>query len=696
MEDPGLKEYIETNGNTDTAIGSIYNEYMRKSVDPNTVTQRLFNTWGPDVSKVTGKYAPIFPNYPIGTASDPAKGLLWTIPPEPTQQERAAAAAASSGSSASSPAATTGPTIATTPVYAQDKDRDSYVTVLSGDYGNPSAKSNNQVDNTYTLVFYEDWQQPDNVRNKSASSVDLPFVQRITMQAPNALTRTRSIDGTIYAEHSGFVQRVFTIEGRSGAVWNINDEDSLAIQRFTNLRNFIERYGKTSTVNKNALVRFKDSRLVLQFSFESEAHFCDILNFNYQRSTESSTYSFEYSLTLVTNGFTGRKFKAISAVSSVLGTIDPNKVPLNLPIDTAAVRQQEGELYAAFRVRSLNFRISQLRLVTDFAQRVREEDVQRRSVPSLAGLSCSFLQDMRLAVSALNFTLDISLFSNVFSAKQRSAIKKFLGFNSYALDVAHMFKGAGGSACPLPPWSDLYYSVVRATALGGAVLKLLIDQFSPPRTLPERAALAGTATTTFPAPTSAASYILSEGTSDAYSVAEDVLGDRTQAWRIIRLNSLRDAYHRGDGTPLSPGSSLFVPAPSLPAAKGNDVLGTDLMIVNGDLVLAGSTDIMRVSGYACYTQNLVHRMQTPRGSNKVFPSYGLSASVHSRAGSGVVANVRTDIRDQVMQDHRTSELRNLVLQELGDKVNVSMLVEAITNDVRTFQFNYTLRSEVSA
>jgi hypothetical protein len=48
-----------------------------------------------------------------------------------------------------------------------------------------------------------------------------------------------------------------------------------------------------------------------------------------------------------------------------------------------------------------------------------------------------------------------------------------------------------------------------------------------------------------------------------------------------------------------------------------------------------------------------------------------------------------------MQDHRTKDVGNFKLTMLGDKVQVSMVVTALTSPQRTFTFNYGLNSEVT-
>lgn len=586
--------------------------------------------------------------------------------------------------------------------------RESYSTVTTGNYSDPPRDGGTGlVVNVYQLTLYEFWNAPEDGQHYM-ETIELPYVQRITMQAPNAVARTRSMSGQIYAEHEGFVQRTFVIEGRSGPVWNNpNDSgaaDALAISRFTTFRNFLEKYGQTSNTNKNALVRFKDTRLVLNCSFESESHFCDVVNFNYRRSTDTSTYSFEYSITLVTNGFASLGQWAPGSL-----TARPTKNFSNYLEEVAAVPATVAEetLRAAFD-RASRFPRSSLLLALDFARRLREEQVTfEGSTNRLQNMSCSAIKDIRLAVSTLSALTDTSLFTAPFvTAKQRADTKATLLLSSFGLDIAHQFKGSSGIACPTPPWSDLYYDIVPYAVAGATLIAYLADQFGNNRGYdytyqvinekPWREGLKPIADTGPERPFAAVNYFLPQNGADAYSIAYNVFGDINLFWRIVDLNNFRDAYTRGDGTPLAPGSSVLVPSNAVSANKDEDVLGTDLLIVNGDLRLVGNNDVMRISGYANYTQNLFHRMQTPRGTNRVFPNHGLLPGIHSSSASTVPALIRNDVRRQVIQDHRTSEVTNISLTELGDKVQVDMLVKPIAGPQRSFKFNYNLNSQVTA
>lgn len=562
----------------------------------------------------------------------------------------------------------------------------SYNTIVEGSFNDPGAQT------VYTLRFFEDWKAKS--EENRGVRVDLPYVNRVSMSAPNAVVRTRGMDGTVYAEHAAIAQRTFVIEGRSGtySAPSTDPEAGLDIRRFTNLRNLIETYASTSARNKSALVRFKDSRLVLDFSFEDESYFCDVMDFSYRRNAESSTFSFEYTLTLVTNGPLGRQANPVSLTAW--------KDPADAPGPTgSATRQGKDELETdreTFAADKYKAYIATIERLNSF---FRKPEKPFAKVDALASFTCSELYDLRVGITVLNGALDSALPASTMSEGSRARIKGWLAHNAYILDLMHSLKGGSNTGCPAPPWSFTAYSILPAAALVAAFIRLLNPSHVPSaRTgevyLPYRPGLlAGLPVNPNQGPEQ--DFVVPQGMRNANDIAAYWYGDYNYAWRIIDANRMRDAYTFGDGTPLEPGVTIKLPSPDKPAVRNNDLMGTDLLIENGDLVLVGSNDIKRVSGYPCYSQNLMHRMQTFRGHNKVFPNYGLPDDVLSSADSTIPATIRTQVKDQIRQDHRTDKVERTTLTELGDKVQVDVLVKPIAGPKGHLQFYYNLASGVT-
>lgn len=557
-----------------------------------------------------------------------------------------------------------------------------YSTLEFGSYDDPVAVSpGGVVSNTYSLLFFEDW---DVSKTNFAASVDLPYVNRIAMTAPNAMKRTRGMDNSVYVEHAGFAQRTFTIEGRSGAVWNPPDDlNVLNISRFTKLRNFLELYGKTSAVNKNALVRGKNTQLVLRFSFEDEEFLCDVVDFSYRRNTDTSTYSFEYTLTLITNEHLGKKRRSSALLD---GAGDRPDVPWEF-FETWWGSQTE-----AIDVKFPN-------LFKGLTGLARQQGSPIKYPNLFTQLTCDGIVKARLFVAQLRLWLEELERRAPQNQAQIARIRYELGTMALLIDISLLAKGRSGSPCPAPPWSDLYYRLAGgyatatqlrdalAALFGGEVPQDSFIFYEPQNQFPARQAFYQARPVL---PTGYFdTWVIPEQGADAFSIAYYVFGDRNLYWRIIAINDMLDAYTRGDGTPLVPGTTILIPSEGKTSTKSQDILGTDLLIVNGDLQLVGNNDVQRISGYACYSQNLTHRMQTPQGSNKVFPEYGLRPDIHGNASSSIVSELRANVRDQLHQDYRTDKVTRLTLQEQGDKVRISAVVTPISGQASNISFTYT-------
>jgi hypothetical protein len=529
--------------------------------------------------------------------------------------------------------------------------------------------------------LYEDYKTEDSF----VRAVTLPYVNKITVSAPNSVIRTRSLDGVVYAEHAGFIQRTFVLEGRSGSLRGLA-QNELDIAKFTSLRNFLEKYAQTGSRYKNALLRAKDTQLVLDCTFEDEKFFCDVVDFQYRRSAATSSLSFEYTITLITNSFMGRNAAPIYT--------RPSKEAL---VSDAAIAASAAAMQAAWDASVANGEAHRRNLASVAAL---HQDMLRSdgsAIVNLAeSLTCSEIYDLRLGVAAAHNEVNRAAILGIGTVTQRTDQKLSLAAMSSVIDMGMVFKGGSAMTCPTPIWSEWYYGTINPIA--STILMLAIRERSPgfvPQVqegesagLPYRPAFSDAIYT----PPTTGQYVdatLSDGQDNAYDIAAWWFGNPDLYWRVILANNLRDAYTRDDGTRLAPGSTIKLPDVTKPAVRDNDILGTDLLIVEGDLQLAGNSDVQRISGYANFSQNLTHRMRTERGSNKVFPQHGLRANFIGGADSSIVAELRTDVKNQLRRDHRTDSVERLQLTELGDKVAISVLVTPITGNASQFNFNYT-------
>lgn len=493
---------------------------------------------------------------------------------------------------------------------------------------------NSAYPNPYILELYHDW--GDGVGIVPDDAIRLQYINRVEVASPNAVERTRGMSGEVYAEHEGFVQKVFSISGRSG-------DSRLDLIRFQKMRNFLQKYAGESAKNKNALIRGKDVRLALHFPFEGEHHFCDVLTFDYIRASSSSTNSFEFRLTLVTNGLIGRKWalpEAKDALLKMASKYDLNH--LNESHPCLVLAERENARLPPWIDRTP---FEPLRKILAKAGEDLDDPCEMAWLARL-GLTNIGAYIASLQASLREQALSATLYARLFLADMADASLITLGaryvecaVESVALPV---FRASMVAPTPLREQQRVGIHVVRA------------------------------------------------GRNNAYDIAEDTLGSRDRAPAIMRANQMNDAYTTVTGAPLAAGDSVLVPTATGPYTVEGDVFGVDLRLEDGDLVAVGEDDIAVIRGYDAFKQNITHRLMTVRGENKTFPSYGLPRYVGHSETSDVPGDLLSNIRTQLMADHRTERITSLELEELGDKVTVNMVVQPIGHTSARVEYSYDL------
>lgn len=511
-----------------------------------------------------------------------------------------------------------------------------------GYYYTPDAAS---YPNPYFLELYEDYGK-DNT-SPPMDAVSLRYVNKVTKSDPIALVRTRGMDGSVYQENEGFMQATFTLTGRSG-------DSVVDLVRFQKMRNFLAKYASESKKHKSALVRGKNVQLVLYFPFEAEAYLCDVTSFDYERTSGSSTCSFEYRLSIITNAPVGNKWKlpeTANALARLVSSYDNNHKDPNHPCGKLKKAEEDD--------RPPNDGPD-----IDGPTRDAADNPETGCVDVQAGT----LSIMRYATWADTLTL----------LESRQVFFSYFYSLLFASDMANAGMVTSGSAyidCTPPAYSTAFF----LANIGLYTTRTNIRPNMAPATIPG-----------VPIPTEV--YVCTQGRTNCYDIAEDVYGDRSRADELIDYNSFLDAYTRGDGTPLDTGDTLAVPRPTGAITRNGDVYGTDLKLVNGDLVPVGTEDIAVISGYDCYAQNLNHRMTTIQGGNKTYPRYGLKPYIGQVNTSDVPGDLRANVRSQLQSDHRTDRVKSIVVTELGDKVDVQVIVQPIGLNPTQVSFTYSLEA----
>lgn len=215
-----------------------------------------------------------------------------------------------------------------------------------------------------------------------------------------------------------------------------------------------------------------------------------------------------------------------------------------------------------------------------------------------------------------------------------------------------------------------------ATDVGISGLASLTDQGS---SAPEEARAAGLHTR----------YILRVGES-LLTVANRFLGSPSLWLELAEINQAQDAYTDSEGMTYRAGSVILIPvnvpnlAPQLlPQASftTEDAIAVDLLLdLSGDLLFNGE-DAELVSGEENLRQAIINRIRTATDDITAAPRYGLGANlIGAKLTEQVSAYMIAHIREQVLQDPRVLDVRDITLERNSSAVDIGMSVYCI-NDI---------------
>lgn len=172
------------------------------------------------------------------------------------------------------------------------------------------------------------------------------------------------------------------------------------------------------------------------------------------------------------------------------------------------------------------------------------------------------------------------------------------------------------------------------------------------------------------------------GGDSLQQVAARELGDAARWVDLAALNNLVPPYLTTDLAGVAPGvlfcgEQLKVPsaAPgqSSGVSVGNEVLGTDLVLVNGAFTPTASGDLATVSGGDNLTQAISHRLATHMGELVFYPTYGCEIfTLLGEAATPSNAQLAAAFADRaILGDSRVARTQDLQASLVGDQVSVS-------------------------
>lgn len=154
--------------------------------------------------------------------------------------------------------------------------------------------------------------------DEPVDSVTLPFVANVTIQKSPATSSHFTLGGH-HAQYSGYRSAHVNIAGRSG-------HREIDLMRYNKLRNFLDKVEALRADNENAFFLGDEYKLILNFPWEMERHYCLVQAFNVQRAVGQTTFSYAYSINLFAYGTAHRKWAyPTNLITSTIQTRGPSQ-----------------------------------------------------------------------------------------------------------------------------------------------------------------------------------------------------------------------------------------------------------------------------------------------------------------------------------------------------------------------------------
>lgn len=171
---------------------------------------------------------------------------------------------------------------------------------------------------------------------------------------------------------------------------------------------------------------------------------------------------------------------------------------------------------------------------------------------------------------------------------------------------------------------------------------------------------------------------------DLRIVALRELGTAERWLELANLNGLRHPYiasSPSDGV-LSYGDLIQVPAPVSSVSANNDaagVFGVDLMVVNGNLMIADSGDLDVVSGVSCLVQALRHHITVDKRELAFHPEFGCYVrSILGRSNGPTAGQLAAFyVKSALLEDSRVDAVPVCESEIVGDQIRVTATVNPI-------------------
>lgn len=171
------------------------------------------------------------------------------------------------------------------------------------------------------------------------------------------------------------------------------------------------------------------------------------------------------------------------------------------------------------------------------------------------------------------------------------------------------------------------------------------------------------------------------------TVAGRELGDANRWPELIWLNKLVHPYLTDDEAQagehvLLTGQLIMVPSASgtyTDSAETGQVYERDCQLVGKMLLDDGNGDFAVVAGVDNFTQQIKHRIDTPRGQAARHPEYGcLVWSLQGSVNGPIAGQLGAEyVKSALMADYRVASVPNCTATVTGDQVRITATAEGI-------------------
>jgi len=178
---------------------------------------------------------------------------------------------------------------------------------------------------------------------------------------------------------------------------------------------------------------------------------------------------------------------------------------------------------------------------------------------------------------------------------------------------------------------------------------------------------------------------------DLTQIAIKFTGAASNARVIQEYNGWRDIRRNRDGDYPQPGDIVFIPNALFiqdnPFLEPGDLIGYDILVPYNDAVLNDlENDMVLVEGVENIKQYVKHALLTVAGELPSFETFGL----RNISKINDTAYLATLIRDLLISDNRIVDVNNIQIEIEKDKVNVSMDIKTVLNNILTFRAPYPI------